>query len=70
MVKLIIIASVLLLLSCHSEVPDFPDNPDLPDKVQYCQYEKADGTTDCRSLYFISEEECAFAEGSVVESCE
>jgi hypothetical protein len=81
MVKLIVIAFVLFLLSCHTDVPD------LPGKVQFCSYTKLDGTPDCIKTYIvtppeagcedctervsiISEEECKFIGGQYVDSCE
>jgi hypothetical protein len=53
LVKLIIIAFALVLLSCHSEVPDFPGYPD----AKYCKSPKFQS---CKSIDDgdISEAEC------------
>jgi hypothetical protein len=55
LVKLIIIASALFLLSCHSEVPDFPDYP-----VEKCIYKNVANIEVCKSIYDgeITKEDC------------
>jgi hypothetical protein len=65
MVKFIVIAFVLFLLSCHSDVPSLPDFSE----VKYCKYETKKGTV-CKSVYEVSKEECDFAKGEIVDSCE
>jgi hypothetical protein len=68
MVKFIAIASVLFLLSCHSDLPSLSEFP----KAESCNY-AVNGVAVCKSISNneISKAECDFFDGDVFEgNCE
>jgi hypothetical protein len=67
LVKFIVIAYMLFLISCHSEVESLPEFPEM----EVCNYE-IDNVPDCKSIYKweITEKECEFVGGTIsVGSC-
>lgn len=66
--KLSIIFALFFLTSCQSDVPDLPEYNELG----FCKYTNKAGESVCKSMYFITKEDCEAPAigGEVVTICD